>query len=100
MTGMEETVFYIINLYSKLSNKSWSVSHKYMDFFELNLIFDKYYVNPPFFPNGTLIGNESVSDINNRKGILNQYLKDVCNRSDLMTSIYCVKFLKLEIILN
>ena len=96
MTGMEETVFYIINLYSKLSNKSWSVSHKYMDFFELNLIFDKYYVNPPFFPNGTLIGNESVSDINNRKGILNQYLKDVCNRSDLMTSIYCVKFLKLE----
>ena len=96
MSGMEETVFYIINLYSKLSNKSWTVSHKYMDFFELNLIFDKYYVNPPFFPNGTLIGNEGVTDINNRKSILNQYIKDVCNRSDLMTSIYCVKFLKLE----
>ena len=96
MTGMEETVFYVINLYSKLSNKSWSVSHKYMDFFELNLIFDKYYVNPPFFPSGTLIGNEGISDINNRKSILNQYIKDVCNRADLMTSIYCVKFLKLE----
>ena len=96
MTGMEETVFYIVNLYSKLSNKSWSVSHKYMDFFELNLIFDKYYVNPPFFPSGTLIGNEGISDINNRKSILNQYMKDVCNRADLMTSIYCVKFLKLE----
>ena len=93
---MEETVFYIVNLYSKLSNKSWSVSHKYMDFFELNLIFDKYYVNPPFFPSGTLIGNEGISDINNRKSILNQYMKDVCNRADLMTSIYCVKFLKLE----
>ena len=96
MTGMEETVFYIVNLYSKLSNKSWSVSHKYMDFFELNLIFDKYYVNPPFFPSGTLIDNEGISDINNRKSILNQYMKDVCNRADLMTSIYCVKFLKLE----
>ena len=96
MSGMEETIFYVINLYSKLSNKSWSVSHKYMDFFELNLIFDKYYVNPPFFPSSTLIGNEGISDINNRKSILNQYIKDVCNRSDLMTSIYCVKFLKLE----
>ena len=28
--------------------------------------------------------------------MLNQYIKDVYNRSDLMTSIYCVKFLKLE----
>ena len=96
MTGMEESVCFIINLYSKLSDKSWTVSHKYMDFFELNLIFDKYYVNPPFFPNGTLVGNEGVTDINNRKTVLNQYIKEVCNRSDLMTSIYCVKFLKLE----
>ena len=96
MTGMEETVFYIVNLYSKLSNKSWSVSHKYMDFFELNLIFDKYYVNPPYFPNGTLVGTEGVTDIHHRKTILDQYIKEVCNRSELMTSIYCVKFLKLE----
>jgi len=96
MTGMEESVFYLINLYSKLSNKSWTVSHKYMDFFELNLIFDKYYVNPPYFPNGTLVGAEGVTDIQQRKTILDSYIKEVCNRSDLMTSIYCVKFLKLE----
>ena len=96
MTGMEESVCFIINLYSKLSDKSWTVSHKYMDFFELNLIFDKYYVNPPFFPNSTLVGTEGVTDINNKKTVLNQYIKEVCNRSDLMTSIYCVKFLKLE----
>ena len=48
MSGIEESVFYKIDLYSKLSNKSWSVSHKYMDFFELNLIFEKYYVSPPY----------------------------------------------------
>ena len=96
MSGMEESVFYLINLYSKLSNKSWTVSHKYMDFFELNLIFDKYYVNPPYFPNGTLVGTEGVTDIHHRKTILDQYIKEVCNRSELMTSIYCVKFLKLE----
>jgi len=96
MSGMEETVFFLINLYSKLSGKSWTVSHKFMDFFELNLIFDKYYVNAPYFPNGTLVGTEGVTDVNHRKTILNQYIKEVCNRSDLMTSIYCIKFLKLE----
>ena len=96
MSGMEESVFYLINLYSKLSDKSWTVSHKYMDFFELNLIFDKYYVNPPYFPNSTLIGSEGATDIHHKKTILDSYIKEVCNRSDLMTSIYCVKFLKLE----
>ena len=96
MSGVEESVFYKIDLYSKLSNKSWSVSHKYMDFFELNLIFEKYYVSPPYFLSGSMVGAEGVSDILHKKTILNQYIKDVCNRSDLMTSIYCVKFLKLE----
>ena len=96
MSGYEESVFYKIDLYSKLTNKSWSVSHKYMDFFELNLIFEKYYVSPPYFISGAIVGTEGVSDILHRKTILNQYIKDVCNRSDLMTSIYCVKFLKLE----
>ena len=96
MSGMEEAVFFKIDLYSKLSNKSWSVSHKYMDFFELNLIFDKYYVSPPYFGGGTFVGTEGVNDNSFLKSLLNQYIKEVCNRSDLMTSIYCVKFLKLE----
>ena len=96
MSGYEESVFYKIDLYSKLTNKSWSVSHKYMDFFELNLIFEKYYVSPPYFISGAMVGTEGVPDILHKKTILNQYIKDVCNRSDLMTSIYCVKFLKLE----
>ena len=96
MAGVEESVFYKIDLYSKLSNKSWSVSHKYMDFCELNLIFEKYYVSPPYFISGSMLGTEGVSDVLHKKTILNQYIKDVCNRSDLMTSIYCVKFLKLE----
>ena len=96
MSGIEESVFYKIDLYSKLSNKSWSVSHKYMDFFELNLIFEKYYVSPPYFISGSVVGTEGISDIMHRKTLLNQYIKDICNRPDLMTSIYCVKFLKLE----
>ena len=67
-----------------------------MDFFELNLIFDKYYVSPPYFGGGTFVGTEGVNDNSFLKSLLNQYIKEVCNRSDLMTSIYCVKFLKLE----
>ena len=96
MSGGEESVLFKIDLYSKLSNKSWSVTHKYMDFFELNLIFEKYYVSPPYFISGSMVGTEGISDILHKKTILNQYIKDVCDRSDLMTSIYCVKFLKLE----
>ena len=96
MSGIEESIFYKIDLYSKLSNKSWSVTHKYMDFYELNLIFEKYYVSPPYFLSGAMVGTEGVSDVLHRKTMLNQYIKDVCNRSDLMTSIYCLKFLKLE----
>ncbi len=67
-----------------------------MDFFELNLIFEKYYVSPPYFVIGGMFGTEGTSDVLHKKIILNQYIKDVCNRPDLMTSIYCVKFLKLE----
>ena len=97
MSGVEESVYFKIDLYSKLSNKSWSVSHKYMEFFELNLIFEKYYVSPPFFMGqGSMMTTDGVSDIMHKKTLLNQYIKEVCNRSDLMTSIYCVKFLKLE----
>ena len=93
---MREEVYFKIDLYSKLSNKSWSVSHKYMEFFELNLIFEKYYVSPPYFGGGVLVGSEGMSDIMHKRTLLNHYIKEVCNRSDLMTSIYCVKFLKLE----
>ena len=45
MSGIEESVFYKIDLYSKLSN-------------ELNLIFEKYYVSPPYFVNAGMVGTE------------------------------------------
>lgn len=74
MSGMEESVYFKIDLYSKLSNKSWSVSHKYMEFFELNLIFEKYYVSPPFFMGqGSMMTTDGVSDIMHKNIIKSIY---------------------------
>ena len=92
----EEIIYYQIDLYSNLSKKEWSVFHKFNDFYEMNLIFKKYFTKAPNFPNNSLIKISDLSEIIHRKDALNTYIKEVCDRPDLFTSIYCVKFLKLE----
>ena len=92
----EEIIYYQIDLYSNLSKKEWSLFHKFNDFYEMNLIFKKYFTKAPNFPNNSLIKISDLSEIIHRKEALNTYLKEVCERPDLFTSIYCVKFLKLE----
>ena len=92
----EEIIYYQIDLYSNLSKKEWSIFHKFNDFYEMNLIFKKYFTKAPNFPNNSLIKISDLSEIIHRKEALNTYLKEVCDRPDLFTSIYCVKFLKLE----
>ena len=62
----------------------------------MNLIFEKYYTKPPIFPGSGFQRLNEVNEINSKKEKLNIYIKEVINRPDLLTSIYCVKFLKLE----
>ena len=92
----EEIIYYQIDLYSNLSKKEWSIFHKFNYFYEMNLIFKKYFTKAPNFTNNSLIKISDLSEIIHRKEALNTYLKEVCDRPDLFTSIYCVKFLKLE----
>lgn len=92
----EEVVFFKIDLYSNITKNEWSVFHKYNDFYELNLIFKKYYVKAPYFPGQSITRLSNISELTHRKENLQKYLKDVINRPDLLTSVYCIKFLKLE----
>ena len=95
-SGTEEIVFFQIDLYSNLSKKEWSLFRKYKEFFEMNLIFEKFYTTVPIFPGSSFPKLADTNDIILKKDKLNIYLKEVCKRPDLLTSIYCVKFLRLE----
>ena len=95
-SGTEEIIFFQIDLYSNLSKKEWSLFRKYKEFFEMNLIFEKYYTTVPIFPGSSFPKLTDPNDIILKKDKLNIYLKEVCKRPDLLTSIYCVKFLRLE----
>ena len=94
--GAEEIVYFKIDLYSAITKQEWTIYHKYSDFYELNLIFKKYYTKAPYFPGDTYLRLSNLSDLIHKKENLEHYIKDVINRSDLLTSIYCIKFLKLE----
>ena len=94
--GTEENIYFQIDLYSNLSKKEWFVERKLTEFYELNLIFEKYYTKPPKFPGSGFQRLNETNEIISKKEKLNEYIKEVCKRPDLLTSIYCVKFLKLE----
>ena len=40
--GTKEVIYYKINLYSSLSNKSWDIYHKYNEFLDLNELLNKF----------------------------------------------------------
>ena len=44
---MSNVIFYKIDLFSALSNQSWTVYHKINDFVDLNFVFNKFFMNPP-----------------------------------------------------
>ena len=94
--GTEEVILYQIDLYSNLSKKEWIVERKLNEFYEMNLIFEKYYTKPPIFPGSGFQRLNEVNEIKLKIDKLNIYIKEICKRPDLLTSIYCVKFLKLE----
>ena len=47
VVGTENVIFYKIDLFSALSNQSWTVYHKINDFVDLNFVFNKFFMNPP-----------------------------------------------------
>lgn len=102
VVGTENVIFYKIDLFSALSNQSWTVYHKINDFVDLNFVFNKFFMNPPrtfnLVQQNMFDKNIQNAPENHKKliGILNQFLNDIINRPDLLCSAYTVAFLKLE----
>jgi hypothetical protein len=71
----EDIIFYKIELYSHLTKKEWTVMRRYNDFWELNLILEKYFVKIPAFPGKSLTKVKDISELNRRKEFLENFLK-------------------------
>lgn len=63
-----------IEFYSYLSHKSWITSRKLTDFLELHSILEKFFVNVPKLPNKLSHNTKILSELNNKKLILNNFL--------------------------
>jgi hypothetical protein len=71
----EDVIFYKIELFSHLTDKEWTVMRRYNDFWELNLILEKYFVRIPAFPGKSLTKVKDLNELNKRKTFLDNYLK-------------------------
>lgn len=94
--GTEDVVFFRIDLQSNISKREWSVYHRYSDFYELNTVFNKYYVNPPQLSLNLQMKFSNLKETIQYQTIFNTFLLKVISRPDLINSIYTIKFLQLE----
>lgn len=71
--GKTEDIIFTIVLFSKLTNKEWTISRKYSDLLELNALLSEYYLKVPFFPkrNGS---DQNLRELELRKNVIEKYL--------------------------
>ena len=96
--GTKEVIYYKINLYSSLSNKSWDIYHKYNEFLDLNELLNKFYINIPKIDLPKNI-NKIIPVLSEHRQLienLDNFLKTIITRQDLISSKYVINFLKLE----
>lgn len=60
------------------------------------MILSKFFIKVPSFPSKSVTKVTSITELTKRRDNLNQFLKDLVKRSDLISNIYVIKFLKLE----
>lgn len=102
VVGVEDVIYYQIELFSTISDKKWTVYHKINDFIDLNFVFNKFYINPPKIMNGipkNMLTPSIANDPENHKKListLTQFLNEITCRPDLISSVYTINFLKLE----
>jgi hypothetical protein len=70
----EEVIFYKISLYSYLTEKEWSVVHRYNEFYDLYYIFQSYFYKVPSLPGKSLGKVSNLTELNRRKDMLNEFL--------------------------
>ena len=98
VVGKEHVVFYKIEIFSSLSGRRWDLYHSYSEFYDLYLVYKKYFLDIPdinfgkFSPkivDQPLVHKELISK-------LNLFINSIIKKPALITSIYIINFLKLQ----
>ncbi len=72
--GKEEVVFYKIDLFSYITEKEWSVTHRYSEFHDLYAFYKSFFSNVPDFPSKSIGKVSNFSELNKRRDQLNQFI--------------------------
>ena len=98
VVGKDHVIFYKCELFSSLSGKRWDLYHSHLEFKDLYMVYNKFFLDVPeinfdkFSPkivNQPLIHKDFISQ-------LNVFINAIIKKPALITSCYVIKFLKLE----
>ena len=98
VVGKEHIVFYKIEIFSSLSGRRWDLYHSFNEFYDLYLVYKKYFLDIPDINFGKfshkiieqpLVHKELISK-------LNSFINSIIKKPALITSIYIINFLKLQ----
>ena len=92
----KNVVFYKVEIGFQKNQRTWSMEKRYSDFDTLDKAIKDVYANLPSLPAKTLFKISDKKQIEDRKVILNTYLKEIINRKDMRTCMTFRKFIDLE----
>ena len=98
VVGKEHVVFYKIELFSSLSGRRWDLYHSYSEFYDLYLVYKKYFLDIPDINFGKFSHKIVNQPLVHRELIskLNLFINSIIKKPALITSIYIINFLKLQ----
>ena len=94
VVGKEHVIFYKIEIFSSLSGRRWDLYHSFNEFYDLYLVFKKYFLNIPDIDFGKFSPKIVEQPLVHREFIskLNLFINSIIKKPALITSIYIIKF--------
>ena len=98
VVGKEHIIFYKIEIFSSLSGRRWDLYHSFNEFYDLYLVYKKYFLDIPDINFGKFSPKIIEQPLVHRELIskLNLFINSIIKKPALITSCYIIKFLKLE----
>ena len=98
VVGKEHIIFYKIEIFSSLSGRRWDLYHSFNEFYDLYLVYKKYFLDIPDINFGKFSPKIIEQPLVHRELIskLNLFINSIIKKPALITSCYINKFLKLE----
>lgn len=81
--GKNNVMFFKVIFGFIKGNKRWALEKRYSEFDQLDKTLKENYPNIPSLPGKTLFKMSDSASIENRRKVLNEYMKALINRKDL-----------------